>query len=137
MHILNLIKYVRCMANNLNLRILEDLILWQSWTQSTRSPGKLFPSDFCLSKLKSVLKFLKRLLATAVLVSQGSPKFVLSRIHGRYFCSQLTLIGQNRQNFIQVITPATSNGENGRVLCYKTFSVRKTRIPDFSGFFSI
>ena len=54
----------------------------------------------------------------------------------RLFCRYTTDTDRSK---IQVIAPATSNGKNGRVLYYKTFSVRKSRIssrnPDFSGIF--
>ena len=39
-------------------------------------------------------------------------KFVLSRFHGRYFCTQLTIsLTFTSQNTIQVIVSETSNGE--------------------------
>ena len=87
----------------------------------------------CLLKIKYTRKTpgwrrATAMLTIAVSVRRGNfGKFVLSRFHVR-FSKQLTLIA-----------PVTSNGKNGRVLCNKTFSVRKyrisARIPDCSGMF--
>ena len=55
------------------------------------------------------------------------------------FCLDFTY-GSLYSTILQQIAPVTSNGKNGRELCNKTFSVRKSRISaritDFSGFFS-
>ena len=103
-----------------------DFYFWPLFLKKKITPNFMFYWNSQNAGLRPAM------LAIAVSVRWGNfGKFVLSRFHIR-FSVQLTQPGQYSRRFRRWHLTAKT-----RVLCYKTFSVRKSRIsariPDFSG----